>query len=102
MWENIGVGLFYIIAGILVKKFPILLAGYNTMSDKEKAKINIKRLTNFIMITYIIIGLIIMCSYFIFCNLLNKPELNSTFIHVCIPISFVILLIGSPFYGKNC
>ena len=32
---NIGIGLFMILIGFLVKKYPNLIAGYNTMSAER-------------------------------------------------------------------
>lgn len=49
-------GIILIISGILVKKYPNLIAGYNTLSAEEKKKIDIKRLSNFMHNSLIIIG----------------------------------------------
>ncbi|PTM08161.1 MAG: hypothetical protein DA407_08765 [Bacteroidetes bacterium] len=49
-------GIILIICGILVKKYPNLIAGYNTLSAEEKKKIDIKRLSNFMHNSLIIIG----------------------------------------------
>ena len=51
-------GIILIISGILVKKYPNLIAGYNTMSEAEKKKIDIKRLSIFMHNSLIIIGAI--------------------------------------------
>ena len=42
---NLSAGIFILILGIIVKKFnlSILVAGYNTASEEEKAKIINKR-----------------------------------------------------------
>jgi len=50
------VGIILIICGLLVKKYPNLIAGYNTMSETEKKKINIERLSNYMHNSLIIIG----------------------------------------------
>jgi hypothetical protein len=49
-------GIILIISGILVKKYPNLIAGYNTLSDAEKQKVDIKRLSKFMHDGLIIIG----------------------------------------------
>ena len=49
-------GIILIICGILVKKYPNLIAGYNTLSEAEKKKIDIKHLSGFMRNCLIIIG----------------------------------------------
>tara|TARA_B100000745_G_C19960538_1_gene324629 strand:+ start:188 stop:499 length:312 start_codon:yes stop_codon:yes gene_type:complete len=49
-------GIILIISGVLVKKYPNLIAGYNTLSEAEKKKIDIKHLSGFMRNCLIIIG----------------------------------------------
>lgn len=49
-------GIILIISGILVKKYPNLIAGYNTLSAADKQKVDIKRLSKFMHDGLIIIG----------------------------------------------
>ncbi len=42
------IGLIFIICGLLVKKYPNLIASYNSMTIEEKKKINIKKLSTFL------------------------------------------------------
>ena len=51
-------GIILIISGILVKKFPNLIAGYNTLSEEEKKKIDINHLSTFMHNGLILIGAI--------------------------------------------
>lgn len=58
-------GIILIIAGLLVRPFPNLIAGYNTLSKADKDKIDIGRLSTFMRnalvglgITVILIGII--------------------------------------------
>ena len=37
--ENFIIGVFYFIIGALAYKYPNMIAGYNTASDKEKESI---------------------------------------------------------------
>ncbi|MBL6445423.1 DUF3784 domain-containing protein [Fulvivirga sp. 29W222] len=39
-YVNIGIGLFRIACGFLVKKYPSLISGYNTISQKKKVNID--------------------------------------------------------------
>ena len=42
IYAQLLTGFILIIVGFLVKKYPMLIAGYNTMSKTEKAKIILK------------------------------------------------------------
>ena len=50
------VGFSLIVLGFLVKKFPNLIAGYNTMPAEEKAKVDVKGLTSHMRNSLIVIG----------------------------------------------
>lgn len=41
----VAAGLFLIILGVLVKKHPNLLAGYNTLSESQKKEIDIEKVS---------------------------------------------------------
>jgi hypothetical protein len=49
-------GIILIISGVLVKINPNLIAGYNTLSESDKQKIDIKRLSTFIHNGLILFG----------------------------------------------
>ena len=49
-------GIILIICGILVKRNPNLIAGYNTLSEAKKQKIDIKRLSSFMHNSFMVIG----------------------------------------------
>ena len=49
-------GIILIICGILVKINPDLIAGYNTLSEADKKKVDIKRLSTYMHNGLIIIG----------------------------------------------
>ena len=36
------------------------------MSEEEKAKVDIEKLTTFVTVTFLITGLVVVCGYFIF------------------------------------
>ena len=58
--------LFFITLGFLVKSFPNLKAGYNTMSPDRKKDVDIKGLSTFIRNALIITGFIIIGGYYLF------------------------------------
>lgn len=49
-------GVVFILLAYLVKKYPDLIAGYNTMSKKRKEKVDIKGLEKFLFKSFISIG----------------------------------------------
>ena len=53
------IGVLCIVIGFLIKRYPNLLAGYNTMSDSEKANVEIDKIANAARFSFILIGLIV-------------------------------------------
>ena len=60
------IGFIFIICGLLVKNFPNLIAGYNTMSAEEKKNIDIKKFSTFLHNGLIIIGALLIIASVIF------------------------------------
>lgn len=60
-------GLGIIALGFLLKIFPILIAGYNTMTKEQKENVDIKGFSSLMRNVFIIMGL----SVIIFCFLLS-------------------------------
>jgi hypothetical protein len=87
----IGVAVFFIILGILIKygKMYFLIAGYNTMSKEEKDKINIEGIATLFRNVMFGMALIMITGYFIANELKNPNIENNAF--------FVALLIGIPY-----
>ena len=79
---NSMTGVFLIILGLLVKKYPALIAGYNTMSDKEKALTDIDGLSSMIRAGCIIMGIVLCISEL----LLQITELSGFSVGVMISI----------------
>ncbi|NNC51259.1 MAG: DUF3784 domain-containing protein, partial [Flaviramulus sp.] len=52
-------GLILIIAGLLVKPFPNLIAGYNMLKKRDKEKIDIKRYSTFMRNTLVGLGIMV-------------------------------------------
>ena len=76
----IFIGGIIILTGFAIKQFKLyeLIAGYNTMSTQEKALFNIEKFTSIMMITFLIIGLVIIMG---------------TIIGICLKIEFLGLII---------
>ena len=62
-----GIGIFFIIIGICIKFFKMyfLIAGYNTMSAKEKEKYNIEKIANLFLGVMVLMGSINIAGFFI-------------------------------------
>ncbi len=60
-----GIGI--IVLGFLLKRVPILIAGYNTMTKEQKKNVDIKGFSTFLRNVFIVMGL----SVIIFCFLLS-------------------------------
>jgi hypothetical protein len=63
---NLFTGVLMIALGFLVKIFPNLIAGYNTMSAKDKANVDIEGLSTYMRNGLILIGVSIIVGYFFF------------------------------------
>jgi hypothetical protein len=74
LFAEIITGVILIFCGLLVKKYPSLIAGYNSMTAEEKKKIDIKKFSTFLHNGLIITGaLLIIAAIILF--LLNIKDL---------------------------
>jgi len=63
---NLITGLSLIGVGFLVKRFPDLIAGYNTMSTEQKKNVDIDGLSTFMRNALIGIGTTLIVAYYLF------------------------------------
>lgn len=56
---------FFVLLGLLVRKYPKLIAGYNTMSSEGQKLVDIKGLTAFMCRAFCIIGLLVVLVYYL-------------------------------------
>ena len=52
---DLSLGLFFLLLGFFVYRFPLLIAGYNTMNEKQRERIDIKGL-KLMMCVCLIVG----------------------------------------------
>lgn len=71
----LGVGLIAI--GVLINLFPNLIAGYNTLSQKERENVKTNGLSRFMLIGFSMMGLVIIAGDFI-AQLMEEPSLSKT------------------------
>ncbi|MEO1418406.1 MAG: DUF3784 domain-containing protein [Bacteroidota bacterium] len=61
---NIGIGLFLILSGFLVQRYPNLIAGYNTMSAERKKSVNIEGLSIWMRNSFLGMGVLTILGYY--------------------------------------
>lgn len=96
LFLGVLIGVIFIICGLLVKRNPDLIAGYNSMSAEEKKGINIKKLSSFLHNGLIIIGVLVILAGIIL-SLLKVKDTYSFLILVMITIlGLLYTLINAP------
>ena len=65
-YVSIGIGLLLIGSGFLVKKYPSLIAGYNTMSEEQQKNVDIEGLSTLMRNSFIFMGLLVAVLPYIF------------------------------------
>lgn len=92
---------FFILLGLLVWRFPKLMAGYNTMTPEQQKKVDVKGLKAFMCRVFCAIGLLVFVGYLLLRLFMDEASA----INVCsivMPIVGVIyLLIGAQRYDHN-
>ena len=93
-------GLFMIFLGYLVKKFPNLIAGYNTMSKAQKEKVDIEGLSSFMRDSFITIGVVMIIAYLVFQSLGWDRIANSVILFTTLA-GVTIMIIKAQKYDHN-
>jgi hypothetical protein len=92
----IGVAIFFIVLGILIKygKMYWLIAGYNTMPKEEKEKYNIEGIANLFRNVMFGMALIIISGYLI-AKLTENPNIQNYAFWISMIVGIPYLLIAS-------
>jgi len=59
---NLIIGIILIVTGVLVKKYPNLIAGYNTMSGEQKQLVHIDGLSSMMRTGLVAMGIVVVLS----------------------------------------
>ena len=89
----ISFSIFFVVMGFLVKRFPILIAGYNTMSAKKKKNVEIDKLSSLLCKGLVIGGVAALFSYYLF-SFLELPRVGMiafSCVTIVIPLVSVII-----------
>ena len=101
LFSSLLMGVILIICGFLVKEYPNLIAGYNTMSKEDKEKVDIDNLSFMMKKGLIIIGamVIIVGSLMIVFNYKESYGLLITSSIVIFGVIFMIIY-AQKYYKK--
>ncbi len=97
---NLVIGLFLIGIGFLVKVAPDLIAGYNTMPEEKKRKVDVKALSTFLRNGFIAMGASIIAGYFLF-KWLGFPLIANSMILIVTLLGSTILVIRAQRFDRN-
>jgi len=97
---NLNLGLFFIGLGFLLKAFPDLIAGYNTMTKEQKANVDIRGLSTFMRNVLILIGLVIIAGNFLL-RLVGFPMIASTLTFIVPFVGIAFLLVKAQKFDHN-
>lgn len=101
LFSSFLMGVILIICGFLVKEYPNLIAGYNTMSKEDKEKVDIDNLSFMMKKGLIIIGAMVIIVGSLM-NFFNYKESYGLLITSSIVIFGVIIMIiyAQKYYKK--
>ncbi|QXP58514.1 DUF3784 domain-containing protein [Olleya sp. HaHaR_3_96] len=90
IYSQLLISFILIIFGFLVKKYPDLIAGYNTLSHSEKEKIDSKGLASFLQ--RLLIGLGVFCLFtYLLLKICNVNDNSILYINSALLISVLII-----------
>ncbi len=98
--ESIYIGSLFIVLGILIKFFPGLLAGYNSLSNREKENAETNGLPTFAAIVFGAMGLISITGYFVGIWL-DRPSLSNIWVLVTIVGMIVLIVFGNMLVNRR-
>ncbi|MCB0639241.1 MAG: DUF3784 domain-containing protein [Lewinella sp.] len=93
-------GLFFVLLGFLVKAFPNLIAGYNTMPPEKKENVDIEGLSTFMRDSFIVLGAIIMLAYFAL-RALGWDQMAEAVFWFVPTVGVVLMVIRAQRYDQN-
>lgn len=91
----------FIVLGFLVKYFPNLIAGYNTMSPEKKKNVDVKGLATFMRNGMIVMGISILAGYYLFLWLGMENIADVIILLVTVPGVIIMLFRAQKFDHNN-
>ncbi|MEQ6121437.1 DUF3784 domain-containing protein [Reichenbachiella sp. MALMAid0571] len=97
---NLIIGGFLILMGFLVKKFPDMIAGYNTMPEEQKKNVDVEGLSSMMRNAMVLMGLLIAVGK-PFLGLIGW-EINPALFIISVILSITaVMLVLAPTYDGN-
>lgn len=81
------------VLGLLVRRYPNLIAGYNTMSAEQKKKVDIKGLSGFMCRSLCVMAVLMILSYYAMGVMSVSEKVTSIVSTTLIPIIGVIYVV---------
>ena len=88
-------GFILIIVGLLVKQYPNLLAGYNTLSEDKKKEIDIEKVSTIARNVIVLTGAAVIDASIIMYFIEVSKKIQVNIISVIIILGLVVLIIWS-------
>ena len=93
-------GAFVIVCGLLVKRFPMLISGYNTLPKEKRKNVDIDGLSSFMRRHLVIIGgLLILFTTIL--ELTGQQEAFSIILAVYLPVYVIWMVVRAQRYDHN-
>lgn len=93
-------GIIILICGLLVKRFPMLIAGYNTMPAKKRKNVDIEGLSSFMSRHLCIIGALWIAFYAAF-HLMGEMKALPIVYMIYLPIYLIWMLVRAQRFDHN-
>lgn len=101
MLAELLTGIILIICGLLVKINPNLIAGYNSLSEKEKKKINVNKLSTMMRNYLVIIGSIAVITGIVLYILDVKESYRLMSLIAIVVVGVLIMVMNGQNYQKD-
>ena len=88
-------GLILIVVGFLVKQYPNLLAGYNTLSEEQKKEIDIEKVSTIARNVIVLTGAAVIDASIIMYFIEVSKKIQVNIVYVIIVLGLVVLIIWS-------
>ena len=101
VFSSLLMGVILIICGFLVKKYPNLIAGYNTLSEDDKEKVDIENLSSMMKRALITIGTLTIVMGLIMSIIKVKEHYGLLITSSIVVLGVIIMIITAKKFNKK-
>ena len=101
LFAELLTGIILVFSGLLVKYNPNLIAGYNTLSEKEKESIDVTKLSTMMRNYLITIGVLVILIGIVLFFLDVKQSIRLMSISGIVIIGVMLMIFNSPSFKKE-